>query len=324
MNAAAAAAQAAEEAAAQGEGRRRVREAAGRDREAAREGAEGAGRVRPADEADVDAPRARRRRGSRSSGGDVDARAGARLARPPGRAHERASRASSARGGAGDASERMPRRARHPDATPRASVHPAVPPGRPRRRVRICLRTAAGGGDATGVYSDDTLMPEVFALPYVEYAPDLAFVVDDGREGGRSATCSASPTPRVRRVVEARVDAGVRGGIRRPDRRPATTRASPRRSSSRPGVNPDRMRIAELDEYPAHLHIDLLPELQGQGMGRRLIDTLRAALADAGRRRRAPRHGCGEHRRAGVLRPARVPRAAVEPPDAPLLGIATS
>ena len=42
------------------------------------------------------------------------------------------------------------------------------------------------------------------------------------------------------------------------------------------------MRIAELAEYPAHLHIDLLPELQGQGFGRRLIDTLRAALAARG------------------------------------------
>ena len=89
-------------------------------------------------------------------------------------------------------------------------------------------------------------------------------------------------------------------------------------------MNPDRMLIAEVDAYPAHLHIDLLPELQGQGMGRRLIDTLRAALADARRGRRAPRHGCREHGCAGVLRPARVPRAAVEPPDAPLLGIATS
>ena len=36
------------------------------------------------------------------------------------------------------------------------------------------------------------------------------------------------------------------------------------------------------DTYPAHLHIDLLPELQGQGFGRRLIDTLVAALRERG------------------------------------------
>ena len=72
-----------------------------------------------------------------------------------------------------------------PAPAPPANV-PAGPFIRPYRRsdrdavFEICLRTAAGGGDATGVYSDDALMPEVFALPYVEYAPDLAFVVDDG------------------------------------------------------------------------------------------------------------------------------------------------
>jgi ribosomal protein S18 acetylase RimI-like enzyme len=42
------------------------------------------------------------------------------------------------------------------------------------------------------------------------------------------------------------------------------------------------MLIAELAGYPAHLHIDLLPEHQGAGHGRALIDTFRAAAAGAG------------------------------------------
>ena len=45
-----------------------------------------------------------------------------------------------------------------------------IRPYRPADReaiAAVCLRTAAGGGDATGVYSDDALMPEVYALPYV-------------------------------------------------------------------------------------------------------------------------------------------------------------
>jgi ribosomal protein S18 acetylase RimI-like enzyme len=33
--------------------------------------------------------------------------------------------------------------------------------------------------------------------------------------------------------------------------------------------------------YPAHLHIDLLPELQGRGIGRRLIDTVLDRLREA-------------------------------------------
>jgi GNAT superfamily N-acetyltransferase len=41
-------------------------------------------------------------------------------------------------------------------------------------------------------------------------------------------------------------------------------------------------RAEHAGTYPAHLHIDLLPELQGQGFGRRLIETLDDALARAG------------------------------------------
>jgi ribosomal protein S18 acetylase RimI-like enzyme len=51
------------------------------------------------------------------------------------------------------------------------------------------------------------------------------------------------------------------------------------------GYSPSRMLIPELDEYPAHLHIDLLPELQGQGVGRELVRTLLAALRERGIRR---------------------------------------
>src|SRR5690606_4384619 len=36
------------------------------------------------------------------------------------------------------------------------------------------------------------------------------------------------------------------------------------------------------DRYPAHLHIDLLPEAQRQGLGRALIDTLIDALRGRG------------------------------------------
>ncbi len=35
-------------------------------------------------------------------------------------------------------------------------------------------------------------------------------------------------------------------------------------------------------EYPAHLHIDLLPEAQGQSWGRKLIQTLVVALREQG------------------------------------------
>jgi ribosomal protein S18 acetylase RimI-like enzyme len=205
--------------------------------------------------------------------------------------------------------------------------HPFIRPYRPSDRgdvFEICLSTAAGGGDATGVYSDDTLMPDVFALPYVEYAPDLAYVVDggDGRALGY-----------VLGVADTRAFVGwwkrewtPRFLARHPAPGPPTG-SDPGFTEAQlieAGTNPDRMLIPEVDEYPAHLHIDLLPDLQGMGFGRRLIDTLRAALAERGIRAvhlgldAANTSARAFYDRLGFHE---LPSSR---PDAPLLGIATS
>jgi GNAT superfamily N-acetyltransferase len=42
------------------------------------------------------------------------------------------------------------------------------------------------------------------------------------------------------------------------------------------------MVMPELADYPAHLHIDLLPDYQGKGYGRALMQRMFAALADDG------------------------------------------
>lgn len=141
----------------------------------------------------------------------------------------------------------------------------------------ICLHTADAGADATGVLDDDAIWAEVFVLPYAARHPDLAFVVetDDGRVAGY-VVCAPDtaafeawfrdewwpvhgacwPKPEIERSRQdgVLVYAYGRGGV------------------------PE----ADLERYPAHLHIDLLPELQGQGWGRRLIDTLAGALRDRG------------------------------------------
>jgi len=159
-----------------------------------------------------------------------------------------------------------------------------IRPYRPTDRgdiALVCLRTAAAGGDATGVYSDDSLMPEVFALPYLEYAPELVFVVADGERAAGYVMAVADTAD----FVEWWKREWAPGfAARHPAAGPPTVH-EPRFTEAAlidAGVHPERMLIDELDDYPAHLHIDLLPELQGQGWGRRLIDTVRAALAERG------------------------------------------
>ncbi len=144
----------------------------------------------------------------------------------------------------------------------------------------VCLRNGLAGADATGLYSDDRLIPDIFCGPYVDLEPELAFVVDDGtRVVGY--TFGAADT----RAFVARVTAEVL-----PDfiRRHASgsydpaKAGSPQREMTDLGLHPERMLIPEVDEYPAQLHIDLLPPAQGLGLGRRLIDGLLEELTSRG------------------------------------------
>jgi len=143
---------------------------------------------------------------------------------------------------------------------------------------RICTLTAERGGDATGLYVSDELMPDIFVRPYVSLEPELAFVVED-EEGVAGYIVGVADTrrfvERFRREWLPRIEAAYE------HTEPVVTKDDLIRHL---GFWPERMLIPELDEYPAHLHIDLLPRLQGKGFGRELIGTLTAAL----RERRVP------------------------------------
>lgn len=191
----------------------------------------------------------------------------------------------------------------------------------------ICVRTAAAGGDARGVYSSDLLMPDVYALPYVDHSPDLAWVVEhEGRATGyviAAADTLAFADWWAREWTPGFV-------ARHPAPGPATGR-NPGYTEAQllhDGADPQRMvrglRHGELTTHPAHLHIDLLPVLQRRGLGSRLIDTLRAALAERG----VPGVHLGyaaENTAARVFYDrygfAELPSST---PQAPLLGIATT
>lgn len=146
--------------------------------------------------------------------------------------------------------------------------------------AEICLRTADNGSDAAGVFEDDALWAEVFALPYVARHPDLAFVVEaeDGRVVGY--VIGTDDTDGFEEWF--RDEWWPRVAARHPLPEVEHTRqdgtliyAYGRRAGTEP--------YAGLG-YPAHLHIDLLPEAQGRGLGRRLIET----LLDELRRRGVP------------------------------------
>ncbi len=140
----------------------------------------------------------------------------------------------------------------------------------------ICVRTADAGGDARGQYSSDDLMPDLFAGPYVELEPELAFVLDDGARAVGYVVGTADTARFVRAYRAEWIP-------RLADRYPPL--AGPPVTPDEVMVDlhhrPERMLLPELAAYPAHLHIDLLPAYQGAGHGRRMLQTFLAAAAAA-------------------------------------------
>jgi ribosomal protein S18 acetylase RimI-like enzyme len=141
----------------------------------------------------------------------------------------------------------------------------------------ICVRTADAGGDARHLHADPDLPGHVWAGAYVALEPEHAFVlvVDDDRPIGYVIGALDS------RSFEARCEQEWWPHLRR--RYPLGSGTTERDRLEigfihAPPIAADDVAV----DFPSHLHIDLLPEAQGRGAGRRLVDTLVASLAADG------------------------------------------
>jgi ribosomal protein S18 acetylase RimI-like enzyme len=144
----------------------------------------------------------------------------------------------------------------------------------------VCVRTAAAGGDARGRYVSDDLMGDIWAGPYLELEPELAFVVEVPREP--DAVSGAAGPARIGGYILGTADTRRFVERYRAFWLPKFAAKYAEDDDSRPGFRPERMLVPEIDHYPAHLHIDLLPELQRRGWGRRMIGRFLQAAADRG------------------------------------------
>ncbi|WHO72009.1 GNAT family N-acetyltransferase [Rhizobium sp. BT03] len=140
----------------------------------------------------------------------------------------------------------------------------------------ICLKTANGGEDASALYSDPHLPGYIWSVPYLKFARDFAFVLVQGDRpvgyvvgvpdtGGFDKTLEANWWPFVRREI-----AGL-------------TPTRPRDADVIERIQNPRSGTTWLqDDYPAHLHINILPGLQAGGWGRKMISTELEALRNHG------------------------------------------
>jgi ribosomal protein S18 acetylase RimI-like enzyme len=140
----------------------------------------------------------------------------------------------------------------------------------------ICLRTADRGQDGSHCYSDPRLPGFVWALPYVRLCPENAFVLTRGEEV--MGYCVAAPdTSAYEQRLEEEWWPMLKAELR--NFAPTTPqdeyvlayiRQAPRTPPQVTGL------------YPAHLHINLLPDLQKGGHGSGLISHQLQSLEKAG------------------------------------------
>lgn len=144
----------------------------------------------------------------------------------------------------------------------------------------ICLRTGAAGEDATAQYppEDHDLLGTIFAAPYAVLEPESAFVVDDGHGQAVGYVLGAADTAAFAKRFRDEWLPTVADRFPAPQGEPAT----PSAEMAALLHSPERVVLPELAGYPAHLHIDVLPDFQGAGHGRALMETFLASLAARG------------------------------------------
>ena len=143
---------------------------------------------------------------------------------------------------------------------------------------RICLLTADAGEDGTALYRDPKLVGHVYAGPYGALFRDTSFVVED-EAGAGGYIVGAADTHAYERRLEAEWWPALRAVYPDPARR-ETMDDRMAHHIHHPEITEPRL----YEPYPAHLHINLLPRFRRRGIGRRLVDTWLARVAELGAR----------------------------------------
>ncbi len=131
---------------------------------------------------------------------------------------------------------------------------------------RICLLTGDHGVDASQLYKDPDLLGHYYVAPYAVSEPDLCFLLShNGMRCGY--ILGTRDTQAFHQWCEMNWFPHLRARYSLPDPDDHSPDAHMIRLIHRKRQN-------EIDiVHPAHLHIDLLPIAQGQGLGHQMMQT---------------------------------------------------
>lgn len=141
----------------------------------------------------------------------------------------------------------------------------------------VCLKTADAGKDGTALYQYPALLWAIYADPYLFFSPETCFVAED-ELGICGYTLAALDSTAMQ-------DWALREWL------PPFQQAYPLSLAQSCGQQDQELLqlihepsplLPFVQDYPSHLHIDLLPRAQKRGLGRLLIETLLEKLTVLG------------------------------------------
>lgn len=144
----------------------------------------------------------------------------------------------------------------------------------------VCLKTGDYGRDGEPFYREDPdALGRLFVGPYLALEPALAWVLEDD-----AGVCGYVLGALDSRRFYGRYEAEWRPGLCRDFPMPQGDPAGWTRSQKVHAWyhQPDYFCPEPYEQYPSHLHIDLLERAQGRGWGRRMLEHVMGELGRMG------------------------------------------
>jgi len=158
-------------------------------------------------------------------------------------------------------------------------IRPASP-GDQAGAYHVCLKTGDFGKDGEPFYREDPdALGRIFVGPYLVFEPEYSLILQD-KEGICGYAFGALDSKKFYDRYEKKWRPKLCVQFPMPQGEPGQwTRAQTVYSWYH---NPDYTMPEPYDEYPSHLHIDLLERAQGRGFGRRMMEMVMDKLRQNG------------------------------------------
>ncbi len=142
--------------------------------------------------------------------------------------------------------------------------------------LNVCLQTGNSGADATDHFFDPEILGRVYVAPYLEFSPEFSFAITAPEPCGYILAALDTKIFEAKLAEDYWPALQARYQFAHPNFKPSDLEIFFMVHS--PEIAPD----AVSNEFPSHMHIDLLPKIQGKGVGGTATQMLFEKLIAAG------------------------------------------